>query len=96
MILSFQISMTFILHFLVLKPLVLTLHTHLVIPVHPPPSGMLLLPRQSSLDDLLKYPTLPEKPKVYLEMKKSSQVLTSGENLQLLQQKEKKKKRKPG
>ena len=38
----------------------------------PPPSGMLLLPRQSSLDNLLKYPTLPEKPKVYPEMKKSS------------------------
>ena len=37
----------------------------------PPPSGMLLLPRQSSLDNLLKYPTLPEKPKVYPEMKNS-------------------------
>ena len=60
----------------------------------PPPSGMLLLPRQSSFDDLLKYPTLPERPKVYPEMKKSSRVLTTAENLQLLQQKEKEKEEK--
>lgn len=53
------------------------------------PTGMLLLPRRSSLSEILQLPSIPKVTRN--EQKKSSRVLTSTENLKILQQKKEEK-----
>ena len=55
------------------------------------PDDLLLLPRRSSISDILQLPTLPEVNKATFQ--KASRVLTSEENLRILDEKKKEKER---